>query len=106
MSDLRDQELICVTNFEDSKPDDDNNIVDKILFIENAELIDKKTKSTFIMRDSTVTKTIGSVAYYTITSGFIRKAIFTGALYFAGGTIVSTVGLPAVIIAGTIIWAI
>jgi hypothetical protein len=51
-----------------------------------------------------VAKTTGTAAYYITSSSIARKAIFTGAMYFAGGTIISTVGLPAVIVTGALIW--
>jgi hypothetical protein len=53
---------------------------------------------------STIVKTTGSAAVYVATSSVGRKAIFTGAMYFAGGAIVSTVGLAPVLVAGAIVW--
>ena len=51
-----------------------------------------------------IAKTTGSIALNVATSGIGRKAIFAGTLYFAGATIVSTVGIVPVIVAGTLIW--
>ena len=52
----------------------------------------------------TIMKTTGNIAYYTIGSRLVRKAIFTSALYYAGGTIVATVGLPVVLATGALLW--
>lgn len=52
----------------------------------------------------TIAKTTGSAALYVATSSIGRKAIFTGAMYLAGGTIVSTVGLGPVLIVGAVVW--
>ena len=52
----------------------------------------------------TIAKTTGSAALYVATSSIGRKAIFTGAMYLAGGTIVSTVGLAPILVTGAIIW--
>lgn len=48
----------------------------------------------------------GSLAFYAATSSIGRKAIFTGAMYLAGGTIISTIGLVPVIVAGIITWTL
>lgn len=53
---------------------------------------------------STVIKTSGSLAWYAANSSLGRKAIFTSAMYLAGGTIISTIGLTPVLIAGAVVW--
>lgn len=53
-----------------------------------------------------VAKVFGSTLFYTATSSIGRKTIFASALYFAGGVIVSTIGLvPTTMIAG-LLWAL
>ena len=48
--------------------------------------------------------TTSYIALYAITSSILRKALFTGTLYLAGGTILSTIGLTPVIVAGALVW--
>ena len=50
-----------------------------------------------------IAKTTGYIALYALTSSIARRAIFAGTLYLAGGTILSTVGLTPVMIAGALV---
>lgn len=43
---------------------------------------------------------------YAVSSSIGRKALFIGAMYFAGGLIITTVGLGPVLISGAILMAI
>lgn len=51
-----------------------------------------------------VAQTAGNITIKTLSSSIGRKVLFTGAIYLAGGTIISTFGLGPVIIVGSIIW--
>ncbi len=53
-----------------------------------------------------LSKVPGNALYYTIGSSLGRKALFTSALYLAGGTIISTIGLPSVIALGALTFII
>jgi len=44
------------------------------------------------------------LTYNTISSSIFRKFVFSGAMYIAGASIISAVGLTPVVVAGTIIW--
>ncbi|CAH6420743.1 Hypothetical protein HVR_LOCUS1277 [uncultured virus] len=65
--------------------------------------IKEETESTSSLT-STVLKRSSSLIWCTATSSIGRKAIFTTAMYLAGGSIVSTVGLVPVLVAGAVVW--
>lgn len=52
----------------------------------------------------TIMRTTGTAVYHVVASSMARKAMFAGAMYFAGGTIASAIGLPALIVTGALIW--
>ena len=52
----------------------------------------------------TILKNTGSAALYIASSTVARKTIFTAAMYLAGGSIISTMGVAPVIMTGAIIW--
>lgn len=62
-----------------------------------------KTNTSYMIPVNIV-KTTGSLALSAATSSIGRKAIFSGALYLAGETIISAIGLTPVIIAGALVW--
>jgi len=74
-----------------------------ILLSQDRDTIDSNSTTEIISNYSSIVKTTGNAAYYIITSSIARKLIFTGTMYLAGGTIISTVGLPTVLLAGTLI---
>ena len=51
----------------------------------------------------TMVNGLGSLAWIIAQNSFLRKATLSGVMYFAGGTIVATVGLAPTIIASGII---
>jgi hypothetical protein len=46
----------------------------------------------------------GSAAVYIATSSIGRKVVFTGTMYLAGGTIISSIGLLPVLVVGVMAW--
>ena len=67
-------------------------------------LIDTKSDHSKITELSlSVLRRTGSLFLYLTSSGVARKALFSGVMYLAGGSIISTVGLGPVIVTGAII---
>ena len=60
-----------------------------------------QSESTWI---SSISGTLSSVAMLPITTSLGRKFTYVGALYMAGGAIVSTVGLTPVLVTGLVVW--
>lgn len=113
MSDPHSIELIPITDYPitDSLNFDDEFIItdelvdeDEYEIIEPTTTISESPLSSVLNLSTQIAKSTGTATYYILTSSVARKAIFAGTLYFAGGTIVSTVGLPAVIATGVVLW--
>lgn len=84
--------------------DDSNNKTQKVFTSTlNTEIVNTASSAASTL-PTQIVNTTGSIAYYAISSSIGRKAIFTGALYLAGGTIISTIGLAPVIVTGAVIW--
>jgi hypothetical protein len=78
-------------------------IIDQVHTIQNDVSQLQSMISPVISVASTIGQTLGSIALFAASSNLGRKAAFTGLMYFAGGTIVSTIGFVPTVIAGGVI---
>lgn len=73
-----------------------------IILTNNDVIVSEELPATSLT--SQILKRTGTIAYNAATSKIGRKTIFTGLLYAAGGTIISTVGLGPVLVVGALVW--
>lgn len=87
----------------DAEPINVHEIIDQVQTIQDDISQTLSIISPFVSAASVIGQTFGSLAILVASSNLGRKAAFTGLMYFAGGSIVSTIGFFPTVIAGSVI---